>query len=228
MQYAITHAPAFAKIDLRLDTGDVILAQPGSMLTMTTGIEIKARVGAQLGRGFWAGIKAMFTGERFFTAVFTSTRDGERLSLAPAAIGELFLLPLEHGPFFITSGAYLASEASVSITARYGGLKGWLAKKGIFLMHATGHGALFLSSHGAVVEHVLAEGERLVVDNRFVLAFSESVKFELVKATKELGSALMSGEGLVNRYTGPGRIYYQTRAKQSDYGLVSALAQAMT
>ena len=102
----------------------------------------------------------------------------------------------------------------MSLEAHYGGMKGILTKKGLFLLHASGRGKLFIASYGAVVRRSLAAGERLVIDNEYVLAFSDGLKFELRAATDSIKDSLMSGEGLVNRYEGPGEVLYQTRSRQ--------------
>ena len=82
-------------------------------------------------------------------------------------------------------------------------------------MHAVGTGTVFCQAFGALVQRDLAEGETFLVDNRFMVAFSDSIKYQLVKATESVKDTLMSGEGLINRYEGPGRLYYQTRGKQT-------------
>ncbi|MFT5093757.1 MAG: hypothetical protein ACI93T_002587 [Porticoccaceae bacterium] len=63
--------------------------------------------------------------------------------------------------------------------------------------------------------------------SRVVVAFSDSVKYQLVKATDSVKDSLMSGEGLVNRYTGPGRLIYQTRSKPGS-GMLGYLLDAVT
>lgn len=230
MQYEITHSPTFSKLDITMNTGEAILAQPNSMLCMTTGFELTAKFGGQMsGNRFGRGFKTLLTGESAFTAVFTAKRDGEMISLAPPELGEIIELPLAGaGGYFLTSGAFLACDDRVQIEMKYGGFKGWLSQKGFFLMHVAGEGHLFLASYGAVIQRDLADGERIVVDNRYVIAFSDSIKFELVKASKSLGHSIMSGEGLVNRYTGPGRMFYQTRGSQRDSGWLQSFAQLVT
>jgi len=130
----------------------------------------------------------------------------------------------EGGPgYYLTRGAYLASTEGAKVQVSYGGLKGVMAQKGLFLMHATGQGTVFCATRGALVKQTLEEGERVVVDNRYVVAFEDSIGFELVKATKKLKDAYFSGEGLVNRYTGPGTLYYQTRGKTDAGGFLSRI-----
>lgn len=230
MEFDITHSPSFSKLDIRLNKDEVVRAQPDSMLTMTPGLRLTAQVGGTAGaRGVMGGIKGLVSGESFFTAVYTARTDGAQLSLVPDAIGEIVGLTVsDAAPIMLSSGSFLASEGSVNLDARFAGVKGWMAQKGFFLLRATGTGSVFISSYGAVIRRDLAVEEQLIVDNRYVLAFTEGMKFELVTAARELSDALMSGEGLVNRYTGPGTLYYQTRARPRRTGMVSTLLQMAT
>ena len=74
-------------------------------------------------------------------------------------------------------------------------------------------GTAFCQTFGAVLQKELAEGEKFFLDNRYAVAFSDTVTYQLVKATESVRDSIMSGEGLINRYTGPGVVYYQTRGK---------------
>jgi len=82
-------------------------------------------------------------------------------------------------------------------------------------MRTVGVGDVFIASYGAVVEQVLAADERIVIDNRNVLAFTDGMVFESVALTKSVRHAYFSGEGFVVRFTGPGNVLYQTRARPS-------------
>jgi uncharacterized protein (TIGR00266 family) len=214
MRYEVTHGPVFSKLDVELDAQESIIAQPSSMLSMTTGFEVTARLGGQMGGGgLGKGMKSLLTGESLFAAIFTAKRDGQRLCLAPELIGDIVPLPMDGPEYFIARGAFLACAPTISLSAKYGGLKGWMAKTGLFLMQASGTGLLMVATNGALVAKTLAPEERLLVDNRYVIAFQTTVQFELVKVTDSISHSILSGEGLVNRYTGPGTVYYQTRAR---------------
>ena len=251
MHWDIKHGPTFAVVQLTLNQGERVRAQPNAMLSMSTGVEISIEAGGLSGkRGFFAGFKSMLSGEKFFTNVYTSSRDDQTLILAPPDLGDVMQLTLNTEPaedpatsdpnpqsaetpvapatkggpgYYLTRGAYLASTEGAKVQVSYGGLKGVMAQKGLFLMHATGQGTVFCATRGALVKQTLEEGERVVVDNRYVVAFEDSIGFELVKATKKLKDAYFSGEGLVNRYTGPGTLYYQTRGKTDAGGFLSRI-----
>jgi len=224
VRYEINHSPSFATLDFFLDEFDFVYGQPNSMLSMTPGIGIKAKVAGQTRTGgVRNGIKSLLSGESFFTAIFTAEKPDQHLCLAPETIGDLIPLDLESKGFYITQGAYLASTSSVAIDLEYGGFKGLLSKKGVYLMHARGPGTVFLSSLGAVVHKRLEEGERFVIDNSYVIAFEDTAGYELVKATRGVKDSIMSGESFVNRYTGPGDIFYQTRGAQKSGGILAVL-----
>ena len=254
MNWDIRHGPTFAVVHLTLDQGERVRAQPNAMLSMSTGVEITIEAGGLSGkRGVLAGFKSMLSGEKYFTNVYSSTRDDQTLILAPPDLGDVMELTLTtdadaetdatqavdpnpesptpnpangsngRNGYYLTRGAYLASTEGAHVKVHYGGLKGVMAQKGLFLMHATGNGTVFCATRGALVKQTLAQGERIVVDNRYVVAFEDTIGFELVKATKGLKDAYFSGEGLVNRYTGPGTLYYQTRGKTDTGGFLSRI-----
>jgi uncharacterized protein (TIGR00266 family) len=216
MQHAICHGPYHATLDFQLNAGDEVMAEPESLLAMSTGIEISARVAAQTQSRWWGAARSLASGESMFTAIFRSKRDGTFLSLAPRFPGDILAIACDEGSqYYLTQGSYLASIQQLTIQFQYAGFKGLMAKKGVFLMKTAGHGQVFCSSYGTVVTKELADGENFVVDNRFVIAFSQSITYQLVKASNDLVGSYFSGGGLVNRYTGPGRLFYQTRGKPS-------------
>lgn len=237
MHWDIRHGPTFAVVHLTLDQDETMRAQPGAMLSMTTGIDITIEAGGLSGkRGMLSGLKSMLSGEKYFTNIYVSHRDDQTLVLAPPDLGDILELDIAtqgstakgsaaEGArgYYLTRGGYLASTPGANVKMSYGGLKGVMAQKGLFLLHATGQGTVFCAARGALVKRTLEEGERLVVDNRYVIAFEDTIGFELVKATKGLKDAYFSGEGLVNRYTGPGTLYYQTRGKTDTGGILSRL-----
>lgn len=228
MHHAFAHQPVSTTLDLVLDAGESVVVQPGSMQLMDTGFTIATSAGGALARrGIGGSFRSVLAGESLVRVVYTAKRDGQRLSLAPSHMGDLVALPLEEGGWYVSRGAWLASTPEVELAVRYAGVKGWMANTGLFLLHATGAGTVFCAGFGAIARRELAEGERVLLDNRFVVAFRDTVTFELVTLTKELGTAALSGEGLVNRYTGPGTVVYQTRGAQRGGGLLSLIAQTI-
>jgi uncharacterized protein (TIGR00266 family) len=215
MKHRIAHGPTFTTLEFDCVAGDAVTAQPGSMLAMTPGFDLTARAGSQMkGNSVSRAARSLAVGESFFAAIYTAKRDGEQLLLAPDQMGDIRLLEVNAGnQFMIASGAFLACTGKVELDATYVGVKGLMTTRALFLLKASGEGQVFVSSYGAFAERTLAEGERFVLDNRYIISFSEGMKCEVVKVASSLKHSVLSGEGLVNRFTGPGKLLYQTRAR---------------
>ncbi len=234
MEYCIKHAPVFSVLEISLNEAEVVTAQPSSMLSMTSGLQLTASVGRKSGnasgsaKGSWfGGVKNVLGGENLFTAEFRAKRDGQLLMLAPDSQGDILTIPLAgNGGYYLTRGSYLANVGECKLNIKYGGVKGMMAKTGLFLLHAVGDGTVFCQTYGAIVEKELVAEENFFVDNRFMVAFADTVKYQLVKATSSVKDSILSGEGLVVKYTGPGKVYYQTRGKPAA-GWLSSLLGAM-
>jgi uncharacterized protein (TIGR00266 family) len=229
MNITTSGSEGFAIFVAECSKGEVLYTQPKVMLSMTTGFLVSAHIGGSSSEGgVRGGVKSLLSGESFSLSRYESKRDGEQLTLAPTHIGEIRIVNLDGAQgYYLTKGAYIAHEEGVVLTPRYGGLKGWVSKKGFFLLHISGKGRVCLAGHGAILSKELIADEIIVVDNEFVLAFSDSIQYELRTVTKKLSHSLLSGEGLVNRYRGPGTIFYQTRARTRP-GIVSTMLNIAT
>ncbi|MBL9126377.1 MAG: TIGR00266 family protein [Verrucomicrobiales bacterium] len=216
MRHLIEHAPTFTTVEFYLDSGESVTVQPGCMLGMTTGFDLKSGLGTHVKGvgGVGRALRSTLAGESFLAAIYTAKRDGERLLLAPSEQGDIRALDVAPGSHrYIAPGAFLACHGDVRIGIEYAGVRGWMATRGLFLMRTEGTGTVFVSSHGALRSLELAEGERYVLDNRYIVAFADGMKFETVKVAKTLRHSFLTGEGFANRFTGPGTLLFQTRAR---------------
>jgi uncharacterized protein (TIGR00266 family) len=121
---------------------------------------------------------------------------------------------LTGGTLLVQSTSYLASSPQLTVDTRWAGAKGFFAKEGLFLLKISGLGHLFVSSYGAIHEVVLGAGQSYTLDNGHMVAFDESVSYN-VRRVGGVKSTLFSGEGLVCTFTGPGRVFLQTRSEDS-------------
>ncbi len=230
MRHQIDHAPTFTTIEFEMAAGESVTVQPGCMLGMTTGFDLKSGLGSHVKgrRGLGRALRSSLAGESFLAAIYTAKRDNERLLLAPSEQGDIRALEVRPGAHrYIAPGAFLACHGNVQINIEYAGVRGWMATRGLFLMRTEGEGTVFVSSHGALRSLDLAESERYVLDNRFIVAFADGMKFETVTVAKSIRHSFLSGEGLVNRFTGPGSILFQTRARPGR-GFLRGLADLAT
>lgn len=229
MRHDVIHGPAFSALRLDLSAGESVLAQPGAMLAMTPGLTVEVRAGLHMEgqRGVARGIRSLFGGESFFTVVYTAKRDLQHIVLGPDHMGEIRALGIASDrEYLLARGAFLACEPTVGFALHAAGVKGVLATHGLFFLRSVGTGTMFVTAHGGIVEQELAAGERFVLDNRNIVAFSSGMPFESVVLAGSLKDSFFSGEGFVVRFTGPGRVLYQTRARPS-LGLLRGLVQSL-
>jgi uncharacterized protein (TIGR00266 family) len=113
----------------------------------------------------------------------------------------------------VTSGCYLAGDVSLNIETR-ASVKGFFAGEGLFIMRVTGSGVLLLSAFGAIHALQLQPGQPYIVDTGHIVAFSETMTYEVRRAARSLLGSFTSGEGFVAHFTGPGVLYTQTRSPQ--------------
>ncbi|WP_397384207.1 TIGR00266 family protein [Prosthecobacter sp.] len=230
MRHTVLHSPAFSTLRLDMAEGESIHAQPGSMQAMTPGFHIDVKAGLHMGgkRGMFGGMRSLFGGESFFTVIYKAKRDEQHLMLAPEQMGDIRAIEVTPDTGLkLARGAFLASSPELTFDLHNAGMQGVLATRGLFFLKTVGSGMLFLSSYGGIVEQDLAEGERFVLDNRNIVAFTDTMPFESVVLTKSIKDSFLSGEGFVVRFTGPGKVIYQTRARPS-LGLIRGFLQTLT
>ena len=75
----------------------------------------------------------------------------------------------------------------------------------------TGAGDMIVSSFGAIEGRTLAPAEVLKIDTGHIVAFEEGLNYQVNKVGG-WKSTLLSGEGLVATFTGPGTLWLQTRS----------------
>ena len=211
MKVDIEYSPAFAIANLALDAGEAVRAEAGAMVAMSSnvGMETKAE------GGLMGGLKRMaLGGESFFINTYTAQDGPGEVTVGPSLPGDVIHLPLAGHTVFVQSGSYLACGTGIEVDTKWGGAKTFFSGEGLFMLKCTGTGDLILSSYGAVKTLDLAQGQTYVMDTGHMVAFSEGTGYEVQKVGG-WKSTLLSGEGLVVKLTGPGRVWMQTRSPSS-------------
>lgn len=176
-----------------------VRTESGAMRYMQGSLEMESQ--APSVGGFF---KSMMSGE----TAFKPTYKGTGKLVLEHSFKNFHLLELKPGESYILDqGAYYASDITVEVSAyRNAAFSAFFSGEGWFQTIVKGPGKVIFCSPGPV-ELVELMNDRLVVDGNFAVARSESLKFEVAKATKSLLGSLTSGEGLVNTFTGTGRVY---------------------
>lgn len=210
MKYEICYKPTFAAIFITLEPKERIVAEAGAMVSM----DAKLSMTTEFSGGFLQGLlKKFFGGESLFVNVFSNNTDRDRqLVLTQSVIGDIECLNLANLPqktICFQPGAYIASTPGVNMGVRWAGFASWLAGEGLFKLEISGRGEVFFGAYGGLTQKRIA-GE-FIVDSGHLVAYEPNLNMKIGLASGLVGS-VTSGEGLVNRLSGNGTIYLQSRS----------------
>lgn len=207
MQYELKGG-AFPVVVCRLNSGESMITEKGSMVWMTPNMEMTTTGGGGIGKMFSIAL----TGESMFQNIYTARGEG-MITFGSSFPGQI--LPLEVTPgksFILQKSAFLASEAGVQLSMHVNQKlgAGFFGGEGFIMQKLTGNGIAFAEVDGELVEYTLAPGEQMVVDTGYVMGFELSVSMD-IQQVKGLKNMVLGGEGLFNTVlTGPGKIWLQT------------------
>jgi len=208
VQVDIQASPAFAFGTITIAPGGEVQVEAGAMAAYSPGVEIETKVRG----GLMSGLKrSMLGGESFFINTFRATNGGQ-VSVAPELPGDLTVVQQNGAQaLYVQSGSWIASDPTIDVDTKWGGSRTFFSGEGLVLLRCTGSGDLLLSSYGAILSRVLGAGETYMLDTGHVVAFDESVQYDVQKAGN-WKTTVLGGEGLVTQFTGPGRVWIQTRS----------------
>lgn len=214
------HGDDMQFVEIELDPGETVLSEAGAMMYMTHDVEMETRLGGSAASGgVWGKVlgagKRLMTGESLFMTSFTSRAASgkSRVAFAAPYPGKIFPLDLkELGPVLCQKDSYLCSAMGIDVNLafhkRLGA--GLFGGEGFILQKLEGDGLAFVHAGGTILIRDLAPRERLKVDTGCIVAFQESVTYD-IKYVGNVKSALFGGEGLFfATLTGPGKIALQS------------------
>lgn len=216
MQHQIHGNPEYGHLTVLLEPGDTFIAEAGAMSWMHEGVQMKSRL---LGGFLKALIRKLVGGESLFVAEYQHPAGGA-VSFSPSTPGSLVHKRLNNNALVLTAGSFLACTPGVELKAKFGGLKALFSGEGAFYLECSGNGDLFFNSFGAIVEKDI--NGSFIVDTGHVVAWEPTLSYSL-QGMGSLKSTLLSGEGLVMKFTGTGKIYLQTRTLGGLAGWLSPL-----
>jgi uncharacterized protein (TIGR00266 family) len=214
--YEVLHQPSFSLAVLQLEPEHSIQAEAGAMVSMSANVELQS----QMKGGLFGALKRAVGGESAFISTFTARGGAGEVTLAPGAPGDIAALEMSNQVFFVQSSSYLAGDVGLVIDTRWGGAKSFFGGEGLFVLQVQGTGLLLVSSFGAIYRKRLASGERYVVDTGHLVAWEGTTQYTLRKAAAGFFRSLMSGEGIVAEFVGPGELLIQTRNLAALAGLL--------
>ncbi len=214
--YEVLHQPSFALAVITLQSEQSIQAEAGAMVSMSANVELQS----QMKGGLFGALKRAAGGESAFISTFTARGGAGEVTLAPGGPGDIAAIEMGNQIFFVQSSSYLAGDAGLVIDTRWGGAKSFFGGEGLFVLQVSGTGVLMVSSFGAIHRKRLESGERYVVDTGHLVAWEGTTQYTLRRAAAGFFRSMVSGEGIVAEFVGPGEILIQTRNLAAFAGLM--------
>jgi uncharacterized protein (TIGR00266 family) len=204
-------------IRISLKPGQELYAEAGKMVYKQPQVAWETRMsGETLGEKLLGALKRKLMGESLFLTYFRASMPGE-VGFAGSYPGRVQAFDLKPGQnIFVQRDAFVVAQSSVqlniALVKRLGA--GFFGGEGFILERLTGPGTVFIHAGGDFVEFKLGAGETLQIDTGCIVAFDETVDYD-IQLAGGIRTALFGGEGLfLATLTGPGRVIVQSLTLQ--------------
>ncbi|MDE3315839.1 TIGR00266 family protein [Lacticaseibacillus zeae] len=225
MKYTITANNTFPVVDIAMEQDETIQIESGSMIYHNGLVELSGHMNSNGKKGLGGLMSAIgrsvTSGESFFITTATGTAPNAELAIAPGNPGVIKELTLDDShQYRLNTGAFLAMDSSASyhMTSQKVGGALFGGTGGFFIMETAGTGTMLVSAYGDIIPIQLDGSHEYVVDNSHVVAWDSQLDYHIQPASGVIG--FTTGEGLVNRFTGTGTVYIQTRNIQALANLI--------
>jgi uncharacterized protein (TIGR00266 family) len=198
---------------VKMQPGQELFAEAGKMVYKHPQIQWETRMsGETLGEKLWGALKRKAMGESLFLTYFYASAAGE-VGFAGDYPGRIQAFSLAAGQsILVQRDSFLFAQSTVQLniafTKRLGA--GFLGGEGFILERLTGPGMAFIHAGGDHIEFTLQPGEVLQVDTGCIVAFEESVDYD-IEYVGGIRRAIFGGEGLfLATLRGPGKVIIQS------------------
>ena len=220
-QFSLVGSPEpFLHVAMR--RGDKIYCESNAMVMMEAPLELKGRLQGGLMQSL---LRRFANEESLFQQHIEAVRgDGDCL-LSAALDGDMQILDVGATQYILSDGAFVAAHDSVGIKARLNSSIGgaFFGNTGGFLvMETSGQGQVAISGCGTLFELEVEPNKEVVIDNGHVVCWDSRLNYNLSVSTSQssgllgnLMNSVMSGEGMVLRFSGKGKVIICSRNRQN-------------
>ena len=216
-------------LHVKMSKGEKLICESDAMVMMESNLELTGKMNG----GFLQALgRRIANGESFFQQSIEATRgDGETL-LSPNLPGDILLLKCgRNQQYKLNDGAFLASSGTVNVEVKTQGIGQALfgGTGGFFIGQTSGEGDLAISGFGTIFELEVKKEVPIIIDNFHVVAWDHNLHYELSLSTKKssgllgnLVNSVTSGEGIVTKFTGNGKVVVCSRNRGAFVGWLSS------
>ena len=194
-----------------LEPGEAMYTQSGGMMMYTGDIRYSTGLKGGIARSI---IRQALTKESAFMTTYRAGTSRGIVVFSTTIPGTIQCLILESGSSMICQKtAFLCAEQDITTNVVFTKKLrvGLFSGEGFVLQRIYGNGRAFLEIAGDSIIHDLNDGEVLYCNSGNVVAFQDSVDFDIA-LVKTMSTFLFGGEGsFLVKLTGPGKVILQTQ-----------------
>lgn len=218
-------------LHVALRQGEKIYCESGAMVMMEAVLELKGKMTGGIGSAL---MRTFANGESFFQQHIEAVRGNGDCLLSPTLPGAMQVIDVGTRQYMISDGAFVAATSGVDLKVRTQSLGNALFAQsgGFFITETQGSGQLAVSGFGSMSQLEVEQGKDVVIDNSHVVCWDSSLHYEMSVATSQSGGFLSnlvnsqtSGEGMVLRFSGQGKILVCSRSRKGFLGWVRGSGQ---
>ena len=201
--------------------GEKIYCESDAMVMMEAALDLKGKITGGIGAAI---MRRFANGESFFQQHIEAVRgDGDCL-LAPTLPGAMQILDVGNQQYMLSDGAFVAATSNVELKVRTQSLGNALFAQsgGFFITETSGVGQVAVSGFGAISQLDVEPGRDVIIDNSHVVAWDSALRYEISVTTggnsgflSNLVNSQTSGEGMVLRFSGKGKVLICSRNSTS-------------
>jgi uncharacterized protein (TIGR00266 family) len=198
--------------------GETIYCESDAMVMMESTLDLKGKMRGGLGSAL---MRTFANGESFFQQHIEATRGNGDCLLSPTLPGAMQVIDCgPSGQYIISDGAFVAASSGVDLRVRTQNVGNALfaGSGGFFVTETQGSGQVVVSGFGSMSMLDVEPGKDAIIDNSHVVAWDSTLRYEVSITTGTSGGFLgnlinsqTSGEGIVLRFSGRGKIYVCSR-----------------
>lgn len=215
-QFSLIGSPdPFLHVSMR--RGDKIYCESNGMVMMEEALELKGKLQGGVVQSF---LRRFANDESLFQQHIEAVHgDGDCL-LSSTLDGDMQILDIGAVQYTLADGAFVAATDTVNIKVKMQGLGSAVFGQtgGFLVMHTSGHGQVVVSGFGTLFEIEVQPGKDVIIDNGHVVCWDSRLTYNLSVSTSRssgllgnLMSSVTSGEGMVLRFSGQGKVVLCSR-----------------
>lgn len=209
-------------LHVQLNQGEKVFCESDAMVMMESNLMVSS---AARGGILQSVLRRFATGESLLQQEIQATYGQGECLLSPNLDGDMQILDIGPSQYILSDGAFVAATQQAEIKAKVqsnigGALFGGTG--GFVVMETSGYGQVAISGFGTLMEVEVQPGVETTIDNGHVVAWDSQLQYNIGMPTAQnrgfvgnLMHSVTSGEGLVIKFNGSGKVIICSRNRNS-------------